>query len=510
MKFFSSIVFVLILFTSSCKLKLNNPSDPTSQDFFLTNLIRAYLLSDPCLNFQTWKKTYGTGTYKTTGSDLITLSNGDYLVSGVTQEYLISGSPAGVTNSFAGSAGITLNTFLMRVSHSNGEILWVDYLGEAVNERTYKPKLRKYPNGDISVAFIVKGAEQPGTINAKSGVGAASALFVGRIREDGTRVWFTYLDSASIGEYVTSAMDTSNRLHVFIENVYNSTTMSHTSFVDGPTILNASQGGTSDSDFIHLAVNESGSMLFQSYFTSPGNDFVFGAEANANGLFITGATNLGVGGTTHPTPNLQIPYVMKLSETDENILWYSYLGIAAEGGYGDPNRFLVKDDVIYTIGSARYTYGSPAEPIVAADGVRKHFLFSKLNTSGAVQWNSFLGNSTEDVLALTEAEPIFLTSGQLLVRTQATETSGRFTSLPDATTGEGAGPYTLADVFINPQMGTFNRFHYSSNLTSPTQERTEVMREVCVGKLVRLNYTKFSALPSPNPTQISIEKVSLP
>ncbi|XDD46022.1 hypothetical protein AB3N60_15095 [Leptospira sp. WS39.C2] len=500
------LFFIIFLF-SACKLKLNNPSDPTSQDFFETYLLRAFLLSDPCLNFKTWKKTYGTGTNKTTGSDLIVLSNGDYLVSGITQEYLVPGSSAGVTNSFVGTAGLTLNTFLMRVSHINGEILWVDYLGQAVNEKSYKPKLRKYPNGDISVAFIVTGAEQSGTLNAKSGVGLVSALFVGRIKEDGTRVWFTYLDSNSIGDYVVSALDLSNRLHVFIENLGSA---GHGSFVDGPAILNTTQGGSTDSDFIHLAVNENGTMIFQRFFSSSGNDFVFGAEANANGLFITGATNQSVFGTTHPSPNDQMPYVMKLNETDGTILWHSYLGIAAEGGYGDPNRFLIKDNFIYTIGAARYTYGSPSEPIVAADGVRKHFLFSKLNTSGAVQWNSFLGNSTEDVLALTEADPLFLSSGQLLFRTQTTETSGRFTSSSDSSTGEGTGAYTLADVFINPLSGTFDRFHYTFNLVSPSQERTEVMREVCIGKLVRLNYTKFTTSPNPNPTQISIENVNLP
>lgn len=504
MKFFYLSLFVILTFSTSCKLRLNNPSDPNSQDFFLTQLLRAYSLFDPCPGFQTWKKTYGTGIYKTTGSDLIVLSNGDYLVSGITQEYLIPGSSSGVTNSFTGSAGITLNTFLMRVSHTDGAILWVDYLGEAVDERSYKPKLRKYPNGDISVAFIVTGASQPTPLNAKSGIGIPS-LFVGRIREDGTRVWYTYFDSDSIGVYVVSALDLSNRLHVFIENVG-----SHLAFVDGPGISNSTLGGGTDSDFIHVAVNENGTMAYQRYFSSSGNDFVFGAEANLSGLFITGASNQSVSGTTHPNVGSVVPFVMKLNEADGTILWYTYLGIAAEGDYGDPNRFLVKDDLIYTIGSARFTYGSPAEPIVAADGVRKHFVFSKLNTSGAVLWNSFLGSATEDVLSMTESDPLFLSSSQLLMRTQTSVTNGRFTSSPDATTGEGTGPYALADVFINPLTGTFNRFHYSSNLVSPTQERTEVMREVCFGKLARLNYTKFSATPSPNPTQISIENVSLP
>ncbi|TGL42487.1 hypothetical protein [Leptospira perdikensis] len=504
MKFFSFPVFVFLIFTSSCKLNLNNPNDPTSQDFFLTNLIRAYLLSDPCINFQSWKKTYGSGTYKTTGSDLFVLSNGDYLISGVTQEYLVPGSATGVTNNFVGSSGITLNTFLMRVSQTNGAILWVDYLGEAVGETTYKPKLRKYSNGDISVALIVTGASQLNPINAKSGINIP-ALFVGRIREDGTRVWYTYFDSDSIGTYVVSAMDITNRLHVFIENVG-----SHIAFVDGPGISNSTLGGGTDSDFIHVAVNENGNMAYQRYFSSSGNDFVFGAETNSSGLFITGSSSQSVSGTSHPNADSMVPFVMKVNETDGNILWYSYLGVPAEGDYGDPNRFLVKDDMIYTIGSARYTYGSPAEPIVATNGTRKHFIFSKLNMSGSVLWNSYLGNASEDVLTMTESDPLFLSSSQLLLRTQTSISNGRFSSSPDFTTGEGSGPYALADIFINPQSGTFNRFHYSSNLTSPAQERTEVMREVCFGKLARLNYTKFSASPSPNPTQISIENVSLP
>ncbi|PJZ47314.1 hypothetical protein [Leptospira brenneri] len=504
--YFFPFLFAVLLI-SSCKLNLNNPSDPASSDFFLTNLIRAYLLSDPCLNFQTWKKTYGTGTKKTTGSDLLILSNGDYLISGVTQEYLVPGSSAGVAHGFEGDVGITLNTFLMRVSHTNGEILWVDYLGEAVDEVTYKPKLRKYPNGDISVALIVTGYEQAGgPLNAKSGMGIPS-LFVGRIRENGTRVWFTYFDSNSIGNFVVSAMDTSNNLHVFIENTGGS---GHASFGDGPTIINSTSGGESDSDFIHLAVGENGPMLFQRYFSSGGDDFIFGAEANASGLFITGGTNQSVSGTIHPYADSQMPFVMKLNEADGTILWYSYLGTTDEGGYGDPNRFLVKDDSIYTITSGRYTYGSPAEPLVASNGTIKHYIFSKFNVSGALLWNSFLGSATESILEMTESEPLWLSSSQLLMRTQASSSTGQYSSAPDSTTGNGSGSYQLADIFINPQSGTFNRFHYSSNLTSPAQERTEVMREVCSGKLARLNYTKFTTAPNPIPTQISIENVSLP
>ncbi|TGL08453.1 hypothetical protein EHQ43_05265 [Leptospira bouyouniensis] len=499
-------IFIVFLFIS-CKLKLNNPSDPTSQDFFLTNLIRYMLLSDPCLNFKTWKKTYGTGASKTTASDLVLLSNGDYMVSGVTRQYIIPGSPIGVTNNFAGTNGTTLNTFLMRISKDNGDILWVDYLGEASSEVTYKPKLRKYSNGDISVALIVKGAEQPGTLNAKSGIGATSALFVGRIKEDGTRVWFTYLDSASIGEYVVSAIDTSNRVHVFIENTGG--TPANSPFVDGPTISNSSLDPGSDTDMIHLAVNENGAMIFQRYFTSSGGDYIFGAEANAYGLFITGTSSQGSNGSTHPNPTYQVPFVMKLNETDGTMLWYAYIGTNAELDYG-ASRFVLQDNLIYMIGSGRYTYGTPSEPIVAADGSNKHFILTKLNTSGATLWNTFLGSSTENVMDTTESEPILLSNSQLLVRTQTTPVNGRFHSIPDITTGSASGPYTLADVFINSQSGTFDKFHYSSNLNLPAMEQTERIREVCSGKLVRLNYTRFTTTPPIEATQISIENVSLP
>ncbi|MCG6150548.1 hypothetical protein [Leptospira bandrabouensis] len=507
MNFFYLVTVLFTIFTLSCKLNLNNPSDPRSKDFFLTNLLKAFLLSDPCLNFQTWKKTYGTGVYKTTGSDLIILSNGDYLVSGITREYIVPGSPTGVTNNFAGSPGINLNTFLMRVSRTNGEIIWVDYLGEAGIEVSYRPKLRKYSNGDISAAFIVKGAEQPGTINAKSGVGTTSALFVGRIREDGTRVWFTYLDSASIGDFVVSAMDTSNRLHVFIENLGGSP--AHTSFVDGPAISNSSLGGSSDSDTIHLIVNENGAMNFQRFFTSAGGDFIFGAEANANGLFVTGTSSQGANGTTHPNATYQMPFVMKLNETDGTTIWYQYFGTTMELDYG-ASRFFLKDDMIYMVGSGRYTYGSPVEPIIGADGTNKHFILTKLNTSGSVLWNSFLGNAAENVMDTTESEPILLSNSQLLIRMQTTAINGQFSSLPDSITGSGSGPYTLADVFVNSQQGTFNRFHYSSNLSLPAMEQTDKIREVCSGKLTRLNYTRFTTTPPIEATQLSIENVSVP
>lgn len=68
----------------------------------------------------------------------------------------------------------------------------------------------------------------------------------------------------------------------------------------------------------------------------------------------------------------------------------------------------------------------------------------------------------------------------------------------------------MADVFVNPLSGTFNRFHYSSNLTLPAMEQTEVMREVCSGKMVRLNYTRYTTTPPIEATQLSIENVSVP
>ncbi|EOQ90114.1 hypothetical protein LEP1GSC202_0623 [Leptospira yanagawae serovar Saopaulo str. Sao Paulo = ATCC 700523] len=499
--------FLIVLFSSACKLNLNNPSDPYSRDFFLTNVMRSFLSFDPCPNFQTWKKTYGTGTSKTTGSDLIILSNGDYLVSGVTRQYIISGSPVGVTNNFAGTNGTTLNTFLMRVSKDNGDILWVDYMGEAVAEKYYKPNLHKYSNGDISVAFIVTGASQPSPLNAKSGIGIP-AVFVGRIREDGSRVWYTYFDSPSVGQTIVSALDPSNRLHVFVEIIANS---GHASFESGNMLLNATLGDISDTDTIHLSVNENGFMIFQSYLTSIGFDDVFGAKANANGLFVTGNATQSIDGTVaHPDPGLPVPFLFKLSETDETVVWSRYLGIPAEGGYGDPNRILLKDDQIFYVGSARYSYGSPVEPTVAPDGSIKHFLFSKFNTNGDNVWTSFLGSTSESIVEFSESDPLYLSSSQVLFRAHASEVSNRFSSTPNLVTDNASGDYPIADVFLNPITGEFNRFHYQSNLTSPSQEKTEVMREVCTGKLVRLNYTKFTSSNSPEETQISIETVSVP
>lgn len=506
-----SIFILLLSFAfcfSTCKLILNNPSDPTAEDFFETQVLRAFLLSDPCLNFQTWKRNYGTGTNKTTGSDLILLSNGDYLVSGVTRQYIIPGSPTGVTNNFAGTNGTTLNTFLMRVSKDNGDIVWVDYLGEASSENYYKPNLRKYSNGEISVALIVTGASQPSPLNAKSGIGVP-ALFVSRVREDGTRVWYTYLDSPSIGERVVSAMDATNRLHVFVEIL---AANGHASFVDGPAILNSTLGGGSDTDTIHLAVNENGFMIFQRYLTSSGSDDVYGAEANGNGLFIIGNSTQNIDGTvSHPDVGLPVPFLIKPNELDGTIIWSRYLGTNAEGGYGDPNRILLKDDQIFYLGAARNSYGSRiVEPLVAAEGLYKHFLFSKYNTNGDFLWNSFLGSSSEGIVEFSDSRPMFLSSSQVLFRAHSSTTTGRYNSVPNTFTDQATGVYPIANVFLNPFTGEFDRFVYQSNLASPTQEKTEVMREVCNGKLVRLNYTKFTTANFPENTQISIENVTLP
>ncbi len=105
---------------------------------------------------------------------------------------------------------------------------------------------------------------------------------------------------------------------------------------------------------------------------------------------------------------------------------------------------------------------------------------------------------------------MYLSSSQVLIRTHASATTGRFTSSPNSITDLASGNYPIADVYLNPFTGEFNRFVYQSNLVPPAQEKTELMREVCHGKLVRLNYTKFSTTNFPENTQISIENGNLP
>ncbi|TGL53501.1 hypothetical protein EHQ55_02635 [Leptospira meyeri] len=488
--------FALLILVFSCKLNLNNPNDPATNDFWLRNLIQSSLLNNGCANFSQWNRRYGSGTYSTYGTDFQFLPNGDIIVVGITEDPIVSGMPVGVTGSFEGTPGVTKNFFILRLSRNNGDIQWVDYLGESYSSLTFNPKLHLYSNGDLAVSFLAMGIGQSVPSNLSPKADEGMSVYLGRHRGDGSRVWYTYLDTVALGLYLVTTVDNFDRFHFFASNEGSS---GHTPFSELPPVQNVSLGGESDTDILYGSVDPYGNGLFQKYITSSGNDFGFNVSYSNGYIYLAGTTDGSVEGTTHPNPGTQLPYITKfniLSGTRDMFVYNGYTSAT----YGDSRQIVISGTSILQLLTTNLSWSSVIKEPIQSD--TQHYAFAQYNLNGSLEWISFLGSSSGDVPNFEEPPTLLDSTGLWRNRSRVPNTIDRYSSGGSVATGTGSGTYQIADVWIRPD-GIFDRIRYSSNLGGTESKRTDQMKELCTGKIGFMD--KVFTTESDSPSQLGFQ-----
>ncbi|EMY61891.1 putative lipoprotein [Leptospira terpstrae serovar Hualin str. LT 11-33 = ATCC 700639] len=488
---------ILFLIAFSCKLNLNNPNDPATNDFWLRNLIQSALLNNSCSNFSQWNRRYGTGNYSTFGTDFQFLPNGDIVIVGITEDPINSGELQGITGSFAGTPGLTKNFFIMRVARNNGDIQWIDYLGEVYSSLNFKPRLHLYSNGDLAVSFIAMGSGQfiPSNISPKADAGMS--VYLGRHRGDGSRVWYTYLDSIDLGIYLVTTVDNLDRFHFFITLDGGN---GHTPLLELPSIENSSLGSESDTDILYGNIDQNGIGIFQKYISSSGNDFPFNVSYSNGYVYLAGTTDGSVEGTTHPSLGTQLPYITKFNTISGVREIFVYNGYTS-ATYGDSRQIAVSNTSILQLLTTNISWSTVVKEPIQSD--TQHYAFAQYNLNGGLQWISFLGSSSGDVPNFEEPPTLLDSSGLWRNRSRIPNTFDRYTSGASVTSGTGTGTYQIADVWIRPESGAFDRIRYSSNLGGTVNQRTDQMKELCGGKFGYMD--KVFSTESDSPSQLGFQ-----
>lgn len=489
LRIFSTFTILILLF--SCKLNLNNPNDPATNDFWLRNLIQTALLNNGCSNFSQWNRSYGSGAYSTFGSDFQFLPNGDIVVVGITEDPIISGELMGVTGSFVGTPGLTKNFFMMRLSRNNGDIQWIDYLGEAYSSLNFNPRLHLYSNGDLAVSFLAYGSGHLLPSNLSPKADGEMSVYLGRHRGDGSRVWYTYLDTVALGIYLVTTIDSFDRIHFFtaVEGSFG-----HTPFSELPPIQNSSLGSSSDTDILYGSVDPYGNGLFQRYITSSGNDFGFNVSYSNGYIYLSGTTDRSVEGTTHPNPGTQLPYITKFNILSGIREMFVYTGYTS-ATYGDTRQIVVSGTSILQLLTTNLSWSSVIKEPIQSD--TQHYAFAQYNLNGGLEWISFLGSDSGDVPNFEEPPTLLDSKGFWRNRSRVPNTYDRYSSGASVTTGTGSGTYQIADVWIRPN-GIFDRIRYSSNLGGTESKRTDQMKELCTGKIGFMDKVFTTASESPS------------
>ncbi|TGL57719.1 hypothetical protein [Leptospira jelokensis] len=490
-------IFILL----SCKPDLNNPNDPAKSDFWIRNFIQSLLLNDGCRNFSAWERRYGSGLYATYGTDFLFLPDGDIIVIGATEDPILSGVTEGITGNFQGTPGESLNLFLLRLSRNNGDIVWVDYLGQMYSNLNFNPRLSRFANGDLAISFIstVSGQNVPGLLSPRES--NPNSIYVGRHRTDGSRTWYTYLDSVDVGNFLVTAVDGFDQIHLFLVNEGSN---GHTAFSELPTPQNSPQGSESDTDILYAILEGNGQGKLQKYIASDYYDFPNNATYLNGSIYLGGVSAGSMNGYIHPTIGQTLPYIIKVNP-EGNIEYLVYNGNPS-ATYGDSRQLVVTETSILQLITTNSSWSSVVKETMQND--TEHYAFAQYDLNGNLQWVSFLGSSTGDVEMFEEPPTIFESkSGLWRNRSRIPNLFDRYSSGSSVSTGDGSGAYQIADVYIQPNTGFFESIRYTSNFSSPESKRTDQMKELCAGKVGYMDrvFTSTETTPTKLGFQTSIE-----
>lgn len=152
-------------------------------------------------------------------------------------------------------------------------------------------------------------------------------------------------------------------------------------------------------DVFVAKLDSSGNLLWNTFLGGSTGDVFGGLAVDKDGsLYVTGASGAGWGcpsvscTLTAFHGNMDV-FVAKLG-ADGSLIWNTFIGEA--GGYNDANGIVLDDsNGIYVTGKSFATWGVPVRPFSSPyDG----YVF-KLDKSGALVWNTFIGgNSGDDIL----------------------------------------------------------------------------------------------------------------
>ncbi len=197
--------------------------------------------------------------------------------------------------------------------------------------------------------------------------------FAAKLDSDGNLLWNTFLGGFGDDTGVGIAVDPNG-------NVY----MTGTSDATWGAPARLYQGAD---DAWAAKINPAGDLQWNTFLGSAGTDYSYGIAVNSSGNpFVVGYSTSDWGAPISPFVGGGDAFVVKLAGANGILGWSTFLGgTAADSG----KAIAVTDSAVYVTGGSSATWGAvPKRPYTAGgDGFA-----AKLNsTSGVLQWNTFLG-----------------------------------------------------------------------------------------------------------------------
>jgi len=216
--------------------------------------------------------------------------------------------------------------------------------------------------------------------------GGQTDAFVAKLDTDGNLVWNTFLGSPQIEHGYGIAVDLNG-------NVYASGTGNYTW---GSPVRAYAGDNYSGYDAFVAKLDTDGNLLWNTFLGTSGSadaGWGIGADSSGTTVYVTGSSTASWGSPVRPLTSAgggSDAFVAKLNTADGTLLWNTFLGgTGYDSGYG-----LLVDGSgnAFISGQSSATWGSP----VSAYNAGYDAFVAKLDTSGNLLWNTFLGGAKND------------------------------------------------------------------------------------------------------------------
>ncbi|MBL7164709.1 MAG: sortase [Anaerolineales bacterium] len=199
---------------------------------------------------------------------------------------------------------------------------------------------------------------------------------------DPTLAWNTFLGSSSTDEGTAIAVDDSGNVYV-----------AGTSYDTWGAPENAHSGGQWNDTFA-AKLSGSGVLLWNTFLgpASPSYGASIAVDGGGN-VYVAGTSIAAWGAPVNAYLGSRDAFAAKLNGSSGALIWNTFLG----SGDTDQGTGIAVDGSgnVYVAGGSYATWGTPVNPF-AGVGVGDDAFAAKLNSSGALQWHTFMGAEAVD------------------------------------------------------------------------------------------------------------------
>jgi hypothetical protein len=200
--------------------------------------------------------------------------------------------------------------------------------------------------------------------------------FVAKLDSSGSLQWNTFLGSTDLDDALGITVDDSGNVYV--------SGYSHASW---GSPANSYTGG---SDTFVAKLDSSGALQWHTFMGCSSTDYGRGVTLDANGdVIVTGESYYTWGTPLRAHSGSYDPFIAKLG-SNGILLWHTFLGGPLDD-YGDDVAVGGSCDV-YVTGHSRTTWGFP----LSAHAGHLDVFTARLDSSGALLWNTFMGSTSLD------------------------------------------------------------------------------------------------------------------